>query len=155
MSGRPFEAIHAALCYTTASPPTVDKPRNKIWEVLGMMQAWNNNMVSIFKASWASCLNVSMSIWFNQWTCPVFFCPRKLHPYGNEYHTIFCAICGIMYRFELVMGKDSPFWASNDSTNAKGNTVGLLLRLCKSLYSTGKFYLKLILFYFYLTHKAK
>ena len=156
MSKKRFEAIHAALHYTTASPPAADEPRNKFWEVQEMMQAWNDNMVNIFKASWVSCLDESMSIWFNQWTCPGWvFCPRKPHPYGNKYHTICCAICGIMYAFEIVMGKDSPFRASSDPTNAKGNTVGLLLRLCKSLYSTGKFYLKLILLHFYLTHQAK
>ena len=139
MSGRQFEAINAALAYTTTFPPGPSEPPNKFWEVIEMIDAWNRNMEDMFKALWVACLDESMSIWFNQWTCPGWvFCPRKPHPYGNEYHTICCGLSGILFAMELVMGKDAPRKPSDDPTNSKGNTVGLLLRLCKSLYSTGK-----------------
>lgn len=59
--------------------------------------------------------------------------------YGNEYHTICCGLCWILFAIELVMGKDAPTSPQEEPMNAKGNTVGLLLRLTKALYSTGKF----------------
>ena len=37
-----------------------------------------------------------------------------------------------MVVIEIIMSKDSAFWMSADLTNAKRNTVGLLLRLCKT-----------------------
>ena len=139
MSGKRFEAIHAALRYTTAQPPTAEQAPNKFWEVTEMIAAWNKNMATIFMASWVSCLDKSMSILFNQWTCPGWVIyPRKPHPFGNEYHSICCGLSGIMFVIELVMGTDSPIPSYHDPTNAKGNTVGLLLRLFKSLYSSGK-----------------
>ncbi len=58
------------------------------------------------------CIDESMSVWLNQF-CPGGMCvPRKLHPFGNEYHTI----CNgdlkigtpIMFQVELVEGKDRP-----------------------------------------------
>jgi Transposase IS4 len=42
-----------------------------------------------------------------------------------------------MFAIELVEGKDSPKEIPSDPTDAKGRTVGLLLRLCQSLYGRG------------------
>ena len=89
--------------------------------------------------SWVSCLDESMSIWYNKWICPGWvFCPCKLHPFGNEYHTIAYGVSGIMYDLEIIEGKDHPREIPPDPSDQHGKTVGLLLRLSKSLYSTGK-----------------
>ena len=93
-------------------------------------------MQEIFSASYISCLDESMSIWHNCWTCPGWiFCPRKPHPFGNEYHSICCGKSGIMYWIELVEGKDCPKEIKNSRI---AGTAGLLLRACASLASSGK-----------------
>ena len=103
-----------------------------------MISLWNANMAEIFSPGWACCLDESMSIWFNRYTCPGWvFCPRKPHPWGNEYHTIGCGVCGIMFGIEMVEGEHAPKIPA-DPTNEKGNTIGLLLRLCQSIYNSGR-----------------
>ncbi len=53
------------------------------------------------------CLDKSMYIWFQQWTCPGWmFFPRKPHPFGNQYHTACCGLSGILFFMEMVEGKD-------------------------------------------------
>jgi hypothetical protein len=66
------------------------------------------------------------------------FVPQKPHPMGNEYHSICCGLSGIMYAIELVEGKDHPKERPKANYDDKGKTAGLLLRLCKSLFGTGK-----------------
>jgi Transposase IS4 len=106
MSGRRFEAIIAALRFTaTPVPPFQDK----FHEVRDLISAWNDNMTETFSPSWVSCLDESMSKWKSHWTCPGFmFVPQKPWPMGNEYHSVCCALSGIMYSIELVEGKDRP-----------------------------------------------
>ena len=136
MSLSRFEAILRNLGYTN-----VEKPKfvDKFWEVRQMIEQWNVHMREIFSPSWVSCLDESMSIWFSKWTCPGWmFVPRKPHPYGNEYHSIGCGLSGILYQIELVEGKDEPPVYKKEKKHPKGNTTGLLLRLTKSLYGTGK-----------------
>ena len=36
------------------------------------------------------------------------FVPRKPHPKGNLYHTIGCGESRILYKWELVEGRDRP-----------------------------------------------
>ena len=62
--------------------------------------------------------------------------PRKPRPFGNEYHTICCGISGILFKMQLVEGKDRPKELSSPPKNKK--TTSLLLDLCKDLYGTGK-----------------
>ena len=64
--------------------------------------------------------------------------PRKPHPFGNKYHTIACGLSRIIFGFKLVEGEDEPDEKPADLTNQHGKTVGLLLRMCESLYHTGK-----------------
>ena len=64
--------------------------------------------------------------------------PRKPHPFGNEYHTICCGETGIMYFVELVEGKDRPAQLGRHQHEERGKTVGLLLRMTKSISGTGK-----------------
>ena len=132
-----FESILMALTFTDIEPPSfVDH----FWEVRQMISEWNINMKNVFIPSWISCLDESMSIWFGRFTCPGWvFVPRKPHPFGNEYHSICCGLSGIMCAIELVEGKDRPKELGKPDGYSKGGaTVGLLLRLTKSLYHTGK-----------------
>jgi hypothetical protein len=136
MSRKRYEAILAALTYTDQNKPTF---RDRFWEVRQMIKMWNQNMKEIFSCSWISCLDESMSIWNTKWTCPGWvFCPRKPHPFGNEYHSINCGLSGIMFAIEMVEGKDRPKEIPTPDTDKHGPTCGLLLRLCETLYHTGK-----------------
>jgi hypothetical protein len=35
-----------------------------------LIKAWNDNMLAIFVSAWIVCLDESMSLWTNMWTCP-------------------------------------------------------------------------------------
>jgi len=136
MSLRRFESILINLVLTSKEPPEYKDP---FWEVREMVERWNENMREVFSPSWIVCLDESMSIWFNKWTCPGWvFCPRKPHPFGNEYHSSCCGTSGIMFAIEMVEGKDRSKEVPTDPTNEKGNTVGLLLRMCSSIYNSGR-----------------
>ena len=112
-----FEAIFSALTLTKRECPPY---KDRFWEVREMIESWNAHMHENFVPSWASCLDESMSIWFNRWTCPGWvFCPRKPHPYGNEYHSICCGLSGIMYGIEIVEGKDRPRERQRDENEKK------------------------------------
>ena len=121
------------LAYTDATAPTF---LDKFWQVRQMIKAWNDHMAEKFLAVWVICLDESMSIWHNKWTCPGWvFCPRKPHPFGNEYHTACCALSTIMFVIELVEGRDAPSEIPKQF-NAKGKTAGLLLRMLQSYFLT-------------------
>eukprot|EP00957_Ditylum_brightwellii_P012607 952889-Ditylum_brightwellii.AAC.1 len=80
-----------------------------------------------------------MSIWTNRWTCSGWiFCPRKPHPYGNEYHTMCDGQSGIIYAVEIIEGKDRQREIGKQEFNAEGNTASLLLLLTRNLFGTGK-----------------
>ena len=77
----------------------------------------------------------------NKFACPGFvFCPRKPHPKGNEYHTIYWGESGIMYGWEIVEGRDHPIPMGRPEFETSPNmkTVGLMLRLTRARWSTGK-----------------
>ena len=133
MSSRRFEEILQALRLTDRNSPPF---KDRFWEVRQLIETWNKHTQKHFSPSWISCLDESMSIWFNKYSCPGWiFCPRKPHPFGNEYHSICCGITGIMFAIEMVEGKDAP---AELRVSSKAKTSALLLRLCKSIYGTGK-----------------
>ena len=73
--------------------------------------------------------------------CPgFFFCPHKPHPMGNEYHTICCGGIDILYGWEIVEGRDHtiPMGSPQFETRHNMKTVGLMLQITRSLWSTGK-----------------
>ena len=91
-----------------------------------------------FSPSWVSVLDESMLEWLNKY-CPGFMCVgRKPHPFGNECHTIRCALTSILFRALIVEGKDRPKELGQKKYSELGRTVGLMLRMCKTLYGTGK-----------------
>lgn len=105
-----------------------------------MISAFNSNMKIFFLSSWVICLDESMSIWNQRWTCPGWvYCPRKPHPIGNEYHTACCGQSGILFSLEIVEGKDAPQNRQLPYDNVGGKTTGLLLRLLESYFHTGKY----------------
>ena len=137
MTGRRFESIISALTFTASPVPAF---ADKFYEVRDLINAWNENMRETFLPSWVSCLDESMSKWTSRWTCPGFmFVPRKPWPMGNEYHSICCALSGIMYWIELVEGKDRPpELGLPEHSSSGGKTVGLMLRMCQSIFHSGK-----------------
>jgi len=130
-----FKTITTRLHFTSEQPPAY---RDKFWQIREMVREWNSNMKE-FIAGWVLCLDESMSIWLNRWTCPGWiFCPRKPHPFGNEYHTACCGMSGIMFAMELVEGRDAP--PERQVPNAEhGKTTGLLMRMLTTYYYTGKY----------------
>ncbi|KAL7502075.1 hypothetical protein ACHAXN_000162, partial [Cyclotella atomus] len=137
MSCTRFKCIQRELQFTDAAKPTfVDR----FWEVPHMILQWNQNMAEVFAARWVKCLDKSMSIWTNRWTCLGWvFRPRKPWPFGNEYHSAFCALCGLMFSIELVEGKDRPAQLRNQKYDAYGKTAGLLLRMLETYFASGRY----------------
>ena len=73
MSRWRYLAMILALRFTIQPPPSF---RVKFWQIRDLILAWNEHMQAILVAAWALCLNESMSIWNNRWTCPGWvFCP--------------------------------------------------------------------------------
>ena len=61
-----------------------------------------------FNLSWVSVLDEYMMECLNKY-CPGFMCVGlKPHPFGNERHTISCALTSILFRDLIVEGKDRP-----------------------------------------------
>ena len=67
------------------------------------------------------------------------YCPRKPHPFGNEYHTACCAQSGIMFAMEIVKGKDRPRDLGPNELSGYGKTAGSMLRMLKSYFGAGKY----------------
>ena len=89
-----FEAILSALPFTDIPSPTFI---DKFWEVQQMIEAWGMNMKDNFIPGYMNCLDESMSMLTNKFTCPgIMFIPCKPWPFGNKYHTICCYLSGIM-----------------------------------------------------------
>lgn len=137
-----FEKITSNLVYTDRDRPTYI---DKFWEVRQMIDQFNQHMFEVFSAGWICCLDESMSIWTNKWTCPGWvWCPRKPHPFGNEYHDICCGTSGILFRIFLKEGKDHPKERDNDRTDPCymfrnfSATTKLLLFLCETIFYTGR-----------------
>jgi hypothetical protein len=138
MSRFRFDEILRCLRYTDDMPPTAYC--DQFFQIRKLVEAWNENMAANFTPGWISCLDESMSTWANKYTCPGYmFVPRKPWPFGNEWHTIACGISELMYRVEIVEGKDEPKVGRGPKEfDNLGKTVGLLLRLTKSIWGTAK-----------------
>ena len=135
MSRTRFNEILAALSFTNQRPPAF---LDKFWEIRQMIDAWGANMNTSFATGYMNCLDESMSVWTNMFTCPGFmFVPQKPWPFGNEYHTVCCCTCGIMWGIELVEGKDRPRQLPRPQYDDLGSTVGLLLRLLTPIFHLG------------------
>eukprot|EP00957_Ditylum_brightwellii_P164427 12518424-Ditylum_brightwellii.AAC.1 len=100
------DQITNTLLFTLKPTPVF---RDKFHSVRELICAFNEHMCHDFIPGWVSCGDKSMLVWINKWTCPGWiFCPRKPHPYGNKYHSIYDRTSGIMYFVEMVYKKDRP-----------------------------------------------
>ena len=135
MSRKRFDDILSALQFTSDNPPVfVDM----FWEVHSMITAWNNNMNQQFSPGYVNCLDESMSIWTNQFTCPGFmFVPHKPWPFGNEYHLVCCCLSGIMWGIDLVQGKDQLKELDKKEWDEMDPTIGLLLHMLAPIFNWG------------------
>ena len=134
MTKNRFECILRCLSFTLSPSPLF---KDRFWEIREVISAWNSNMTKVFKSGWITCLDESMSVWMNKYTCPGWmFVPRKPKPFGNEYHSICCGLSGVMFAIELVEGKDRPKELPSPPKTKK--TSQLLLNLCASLAGSGK-----------------
>ena len=87
---------------------------------------------------WANCLDKSMSIWTNKFSCPGFmFIPRNPWPFRNEYHTVSCCATGIMWGIDPMEGKNCPHQMGQQTYDDLGATVGLLLQLLAPIFFNG------------------
>ncbi len=110
MSKSRFIDIMGAIRYTNAASPLLFDDR--FHNVRQMIGAFNDHYEREYSPAWLSCLDESMNTWLNKF-CPGFMiCPRKLHPFGNKYHSIADSDESgqhpIMWRVRLVEGKDQP-----------------------------------------------
>lgn len=137
MSARRFnEILEVHTLFARTFPTYTDR----FFHVREFIMAWNDNMAEVFEAAWIVCLDESMSLWTNMFTCPGFiFCPRKPWETGNEYHTIACGTTGILFAVEIVEGKDRPKELGTPRFDyIAGKTTGLLLRLTRTIWNTGR-----------------
>ena len=67
MSGRHFGATLIDLIYTKKGQPL---SRDKFWEGRDVISVWKKNMKDCFSPSYMPCLDESISIWNNKWSCP-------------------------------------------------------------------------------------
>ncbi len=139
-----FEDIMSALKYTDKEPPLTFVDR--FHEVRRMIDGFNDHYASEYIPLWLSCINESMNVWLNKFGPGFMSLPRKLHPFGNEYHLIADSDKGrfIMWRICLVEGKDRPKlpsgqWAFPSKWERKGydKTVELLLDMTEPIHRTG------------------
>ena len=80
-----------------------------------------------FLPSWINVLDESIMEWFKKWD-PGFMCVgRKPHPFGNERHTISCALTSIRWRAQIVEGKERTTQIGPKKWEDLGNTVGIVL----------------------------
>jgi hypothetical protein len=118
MSRTRFEEILSATTYYNLPYPAF---KDDFHPIRQLIKAWNNKMLLNFIAAWIVCLDKSMSLWTNTWTCQGFvFCPRKPYDTGNENHTIACGLSSIIFYMEMVekekgAQKNLAKWNLNDS----------------------------------------
>ena len=136
MSRHRFRDIMHAMRHADEAPPPC---RDKFHGIRKSIAVWNDNVATVFRPGWLTCLDESMSMWHDKLSCPGWvFCPRKPHPFGNEHHSMCCGASGIMFDVELVEGKDRPKELPQPIGDEHGPAIGSLLRLTKLLCGAGK-----------------
>ena len=95
-------------------------------------------MAQQFLSSWINFLDNSMMELLNKWA-PRFMCAgRKTNPFGNERHNICCALTSILWKEQIVEGKDRPTQLGKKKWEDLGKNVGLMLQMCEPIFSNGK-----------------
>ena len=96
------------------------------------------NVADGFNPYWVNFLNNSMIEWYSIFSHGFMCVGRKPHTFGNERHTICCRIIFILWRAQVVKGEDIPAQVGPKFHWELVRTVGLMLRMCEPLFSTGK-----------------
>ena len=135
MSRNRFEGILGSLRYTDRKDI---KYYYGLFHMRQMEESWNLNTAEEFNPSWINVLDGIMMEWFNKYA-PGFMCvERKPYPFGNERHTISCGLTSILWRAQIVEGKDRPQQIGQREYNELGKTVSLMLRMCRPIFGSGK-----------------
>ena len=104
MSRNRFDSNLVALRFTNRDVPYEDG----FLQMRLLEEAWNQNMAQQIFPPWINVLDESMMEWFNKWY-PGFMCAaHKPHPFGNERHTICCALISTLWRSQIREGKYRP-----------------------------------------------
>jgi hypothetical protein len=101
-------------------------------------EAWYKNMADEFNPSWIHVLDESMMEWLNKYAPGFMFVGHKAHSFGNERHTICCALTTILWRAQIVEGKDQTRELGPKEQAELGATVRLVLQRCTPIFGTGK-----------------
>ena len=81
-----------------------------------------------------------MMEWFNKYV-PGFICVGlKPHTFGSEGNTICCGLTSILWRSNIVEVKYIPQKLGQKEYNALGKTVSLMLRIGRSIFGSGKYF---------------
>lgn len=130
-----FNQILAAVVLTDRPRPPY---KDRFHAVRQFISEWNQNMADNFLPSWITCLDESMVEWLTKYTCPGWmYVKRKPHPAGNEYHTIACGKTKVIFKVELVEGKDHPPQIKV-AHEQLGKTPGLLVRMTDTIQATNR-----------------
>jgi hypothetical protein len=131
MSRNRFDELTSSFKLRRGSPPPY---RDKFWEIRQMQDSFNDHMKKCFSAAWAVCLDESMVKWLNEFSPGWMAVGRKPSPFGNEYHTMACAVLHVIFWIEIVEGKDRPpHLGPLLHVEAHGKLCGLVLRAAEAI----------------------
>jgi Transposase IS4 len=106
MSCDRFDDILQSITNTNHEPPAYI---DKFFRIRQLVEELKENMSINFKLGWISCLDESMMLWTNDYTCPGFIIiPIKSHLFGNEWHSIGSGLSCILFEVEIMEGKTRP-----------------------------------------------
>ena len=132
-----FDQILTWLKYTDKEPPHYVE---RFFHIRKLVESRNSKMSNNFIPGWISCFYESMMISTNKFVPVWVVLPRNPHPFWNECHTIFCAMSVVVFFVELVEGRDLPIERGKPELEADyGATGGLMIRMTKPLFGTGKY----------------
>jgi hypothetical protein len=131
MSRNRFNEMTSCFRLRRGNPPPY---RDKFWEMRQMQEAFNDHMKGCFNAAWAVCLDESMVKWLNEFSPGWMAVGRKPSPFGNEYHTMACAVLHVIFWIEIVEGKDRPSQLGPPlHVDHHGKLCGLVLRAAECI----------------------
>ena len=97
-------------------------------------EARNKAITDKFNLYWINVLKNVIMEWYNKFS-PEFICVRrKPNNDGNERHVIFYGITQILWRAQIVEGKDRPAQLDPNIQSKIGRTVGIMLWMCEPLF---------------------
>ena len=130
-----------SVLLSSSLPPSPLPLQYKLFKVQYMINAWNYHMQRVFVQSCISCLEKPMSTWINKSTHTRFvFCPCDIHPKGNNYHNICWGESFIVYRWEIVEGRDHTIAMGRSELETSSNmkTVSFMFWMTIYISITGK-----------------